>query len=233
MNKKITIDHMIEPSVIAGKWRQLESQIRHFISLGVRRFHLDVMDGMFVPNFTIGPDIVKAIRSIDKDILLDVHLMVYEPFNHIKAFADVGVDEITFHVEATENIEDTIKEILARGCKVGLAFKPDADIGAYLKYFRDKELPIHKALIMTVMPGFCGQKFMEKQLETIKVFAKFFADLKCETYIQVDGGINANTIKLAKAAGANLFVLGSYLYADQCSKTMTEGYNNLRKSLII
>ncbi len=227
MNKKITIDHMIEPSVIAGEWRLLESQVKHFIALGVRRFHLDVMDGMFVPNFTIGPDIVKAIRSIDKDILLDVHLMVYEPFNHIKEFAEAGVDEITFHVEATEDISDTIKEIHLRKCNVGLAFKPDTDIRVYEKYFFDKELPIHKALIMTVNPGFCGQDFMEKQLETIKVFA----DWKCETHIQVDGGINANTIKLAKAAGADLFVLGSHLYADQCFETITERYNNLKKSL--
>lgn len=226
----------IAPSILAGDFGHLADEAKRIEASGADYLHLDVMDGHFVQNITIGPSIVAAINR-NTEMFLDVHLMIYNPYEYIERFVESGADMITFHFEATEQVEETLEYIRRCGVKAGLAFCPETSLSMIPKYL-DK---CDQILLMTVHPGFGGQGFMPEVLDKIK----FTRDL-CDQLgiraggeivsnekksslppfdIQVDGGINIETAKQAVNAGANVIVAGTYLFT---TPNMAEGVNALR-----
>lgn len=197
------MDIKISPSVLASDFANLESELKKCAVGGAELIHLDVMDGHFVPNISIGAPVIAALDKVC-DTPFDVHLMISDPLFYIDDFIKAGADIITFHVECESDIEKTIDKIVGAGCKAALAVKPNTPIEAVYPYL-DK---LSMVLVMTVEPGFGGQSFMESTMPKIKELRA-----KCpELDIQVDGGINADTIKIAGRAGANVFVAGSAVF---------------------
>lgn len=197
------MDIKISPSVLASDFANLESELKKCSDGGAELIHLDVMDGHFVPNISIGAPVIAALDKVC-DTPFDVHLMISDPLFYIDDFIKAGADIITFHVECESDIEKTIDKIVDAGCKAALAVKPNTPIEAVYPYL-DK---LSMVLVMTVEPGFGGQSFMESTMPKIKELRA-----KCpELDIQVDGGINADTIKIAGRAGANVFVAGSAVF---------------------
>ncbi|HZJ77631.1 MAG TPA: ribulose-phosphate 3-epimerase [Clostridia bacterium] len=212
----------ISPSILSSDFANLGNEVKKMELCQADMLHLDVMDGAFVPNITFGPPIIKAIRKCT-DLEFDVHLMINNPLQYIEDFAKAGADIITFHTEAGSPIEETIECIRLNGCKPALCVKPKTDITQVFPFI-DK---ISMVLIMTVEPGFGGQSFMPKMLDKIKAL-----DAECKRRnlfidIQVDGGINEETITLAAGAGANVFVAGSAIFGAKNPKTVIENMRNL------
>lgn len=197
----------ISPSMLACDFANIESELKKCESADL--IHLDVMDGHFVPNITIGAPVIKAMNAVC-DIDFDVHLMISEPLKYIEDFADAGADIITFHVECDSDINETVNEIIHCGCKAGLAVKPATPIEAVYPYI-DR---LSMVLVMTVEPGFGGQSFMEDMMPKIEKLRKDFPHID----IQVDGGINPETIKTCAKAGANVFVAGSAVFKSENPK---------------
>ncbi len=197
------MDIKISPSVLASDFANLEAELEKCSNGGAELIHLDVMDGHFVPNISIGAPVIAALDKVC-DTPFDVHLMISDPLFYIDDFIKAGADIITFHIECESDIEKTIDKIVDAGCKAALAVKPNTPIEAVYPYL-DK---LSMVLVMTVEPGFGGQSFMESTMPKIKELRA-----KCpELDIQVDGGINADTIKIAGRAGANVFVAGSAVF---------------------
>jgi ribulose-phosphate 3-epimerase len=224
------------PSILAGDFGHLADEAKRIEQSGADCIHVDVMDGHFVPNLTIGPQVVAAINRSTR-LFLDVHLMMYNPFDYVERFIEAGADKLTIHFEATEDLEDTLYFIRRCGVKAGLALNPETSIEMLSKY-----LPLcDGALLMTVNPGFGGQKFMPEVLDKIR-FTRAACnrlgireggvvptDLKQSLPpfdIQVDGGINPETAELCAAAGANDFVAGTYLLTQP---NMAEAIADLRR----
>ena len=192
--------------MLASDYANLEAELNKCETGGAGLIHLDVMDGHFVPNISIGAPVIKAMKRVCK-VPFDVHLMISDPLRYIDDFVDAGADIITFHTECESDIEKTIDKIIASGCKASLAVKPNTDIEEVYPYL-DK---LSMVLVMTVEPGFGGQSFMESTMPKIEKLRA-----KCpELDIQVDGGINAETIKIAGKAGANVFVAGSAVFKSE------------------
>jgi len=233
MSKKM----FIEPSILSADFGRLADEAKRIEEAGADAIHIDVMDGLFVPNITLGPKTVAAINKAT-DLFLDVHLMIYSPFDFVERFVASGADRITFHCEATEDIEDTLNYIRRCGIEVGIALSPDSSPELVTRYL-DK---IDLVLVMTVQPGFGGQDFMSEMLDKVRFIrqacnvrkigkgGKVNPDtyLKDPFLIQVDGGINPETAALCAEAGANVFVAGHYLYSQQ---DLSQGINQLRKSV--
>ncbi len=215
----------IEPSLIAADWGRMADEARSCYDAGVEILHLDVMDGHFVPNLTMGPALVKAIRKAVPKMILDVHLMIYNPDLYIEKFIEAGADEVTFHLEATEEVEHCLNYIRVCGKKAGLAIKPEMTETILLKYLDKAE----KLLIMTVEPGFGGQEFMPEMLDKVKFLRDSANKLGIEIDIQVDGGINYETGKLSIEAGANRLVTGTHFFMQKDRKEALRNYNELRK----
>ncbi|MDE5973913.1 MAG: ribulose-phosphate 3-epimerase [Eubacterium sp.] len=197
------MDIKISPSVLASDFANLESELKKCSDGGAELIHLDVMDGHFVPNISIGAPVIAALDKVC-DTPFDVHLMISDPLFYIDDFIKAGADIITFHVECESDIEKTIDKIVDAGCKAALAVKPNTPIDAVYPYL-DK---LSMVLVMTVEPGFGGQSFMESTMPKIKELRAKCPDID----IQVDGGINADTVKIAGKAGANVFVAGSAVF---------------------
>lgn len=201
----------IAPSVLSLDYSIFEKQCDQLNSSHANWLHFDVMDGHFVPNLTFGPDILKGFRKACPELLMDVHLMVENPEMFVKPFADAGADLISFHVEAIQD-KKKIKEILALihsyGIKAGLVIKPKTDVSVLFDFLNDCDL----VLIMSVEPGFGGQKFMEDQLPKVKKLREIIDEQKLNCVIEIDGGINQETSKLAKEAGVDVLVAGSYVF---------------------
>lgn len=232
----------IAPSILSGDFGKLADEAKRIEQAGADAIHVDIMDGHFVPNLTLGP---KALAAINRatSLYLDVHIMVYNPFDYIEALVESGADCITFHFEATEEVLETIEYIRRCNVEAGLAFCPETSLSMIPKYLTKCD----KILLMTVNPGFGGQKFIPEVLDKIK-----FTREMCEQFqvrkggvsipkdlspndpknslppfdIQVDGGIDDKTAKLCIEAGANQLVSGTYLFQDQDMKKRIE---NLRK----
>lgn len=200
----------ISPSMLASDYANLKSELEKCESAEL--IHLDVMDGHFVPNISIGAPVIKAMKAVCR-VPFDVHLMISEPLKYIEDFADAGADIITFHVECESDINETINKILECGCKASLSVKPGTPIEAVYPYIEKLSM----VLVMTVEPGFGGQSFMEDMMPKIKKLRADFPDID----IQVDGGVNAETIKACARAGANVFVAGSAVFkSEDAAKTI-------------
>ena len=197
----------ISPSILSGDFSQLGNEIKKLEKAGADMIHVDVMDGHFVPNLTIGPPVIKALRKYS-DLPFDVHLMISPVHKYIKNFADSGADIITFHPEASEDVEKTINHIKSFNKKVGLSLNPNTQINVIEKYLNQ----INLVLIMSVHPGFGGQKFMPEVLEKIKSLHSIKINKKHNFDIEVDGGINFENSKLVKNAGANILVSGTTIF---------------------
>ncbi len=199
----------ISPSILSADFSKLGEEIVALEKAGADYIHIDVMDGHFVPNITIGPEIIKRLRPVTK-LTFDVHLMISPVNNFIKNFADAGADIITFHPEATENITETINLIKNSGKKVGVSLKPKSQINLIEDHLNEIDL----ILIMSVEPGFGGQKFMPEVLVKIKKLRNLINKKKLNIDIEIDGGINFDNCKEAKESGANILVSGSTIFKE-------------------
>jgi ribulose-phosphate 3-epimerase len=197
----------ISPSILSADFSQLGLEIKRLEEGGADMIHVDVMDGHFVPNLTIGPPVIKALRK-KCSLKFDVHLMISPVHKYIEAYADAGADIITIHPEATDNLEKSILKIKELNKKVGVSLNPESKIDLILN-FLDK---IDLVLIMSVNPGFGGQKFMPEVLDKIKKLKKIQIEKKINFDIEIDGGINFENCKIAINAGANILVSGTTIF---------------------
>ena len=197
----------ISPSILSADFSQLGVEIKRLEEGGADMIHVDVMDGHFVPNLTIGPPVIKALRK-QCDLKFDVHLMISPVHKYIESYADAGADIITIHPEATDNLEASILKIRELNKKVGVSLNPESKIDL-IKGFLDK---IDLILIMSVNPGFGGQKFMPEVLEKIKELKKIQNNNNLDFDIEIDGGINFDNCKDAIEAGANILVSGTTIF---------------------
>ncbi len=207
----------IAPSILSADFSKLGEDIREVEAGGADYIHVDVMDGHFVPNITLGPPIVKAIRPIT-GLPLDVHLMISEPAKYVDAFADAGADYITVHVEADPHIHRTIQLIKNRGVKAGVVLNP----GTASELIKPLIADIDMVLLMTVNPGFGGQAFIPSVVTKIKEIRKWADEMNPALEIEVDGGINPETIAVCAEAGADVFVAGSAIYNQSDRKKAIE-----------
>jgi ribulose-phosphate 3-epimerase len=198
----------ISPSILSADFSILGDEIKNLEKAGADLIHVDVMDGHFVPNITMGPPIIKAIRKFTK-LPFDVHLMISPVEKYIKAFADAGSDIITLHPEATDNLKRAIQTVKSHGKKAGVSLNPKTPISALMDVINDIDL----ILIMSVNPGFAGQSFMSEVLPKVSELRKMINDKKLKIDIEIDGGINFETAPLAVKAGANILVSGTTIFS--------------------
>ena len=199
----------ISPSILSADLSKLGIEIKNLENANADLIHIDVMDGHFVPNITIGPEVIKKLRKYTY-LPFDVHLMISPVHNFIKDFADAGADIITIHPEATDNLVNSIKKIKSFNKKAGVSLNPKTSINKVLPVLNLIDL----VLVMSVNPGFAGQKFISETLEKVKILRKEIDIKKLKTQIEIDGGINFENSKMAKKAGADILVSGTTIFKE-------------------
>ena len=208
----------ISPSILSADFSKLGNEIRDLEKAGADLIHIDVMDGHFVPNITIGPEVIHKLRKYSS-LPFDVHLMISPVHNFIKNFAEAGADIITIHPEATDNLVSSIKKIKSFNKKAGVSLNPETSVNKVLPVLDSIDL----VLIMSVNPGFGGQKFIENTLEKVKLLRKEIDTKNLAVQIEIDGGINFENSKIAKKAGVDILVSGSTIFK--------ENKGNLKKNI--
>ena len=214
----------ISPSILSADFSQLGNEIKRLEDGGADMIHVDVMDGHFVPNLTIGPPVIKALRNYTK-LPFDVHLMIAPVHKYIKNYAEAGADIITIHPEATDNLKESINHIKELGKKVGVSLNPNTKIDILKEFLNE----INLVLIMSVHPGFGGQKFIPEVLQKIKELKKIKDQQNFNFDIEVDGGINFDNSKLAIEAGANILVSGTTIFKNN-NGNIKKNIDTLKKS---
>lgn len=209
----------ISPSILSCDYGKIAEELKNMEACGVDYMHIDVMDGHFVPNITLGAPVVKCIKKATS-VPFDVHLMISEPLKYIDDFASAGADIITFHTECASPIDETIDRILSHGIRASLTVKPNTPVEEILPYL-DK---LSMVLVMTVEPGFGGQSFMEDMMPKVSLLRKEIDRRGLDCEIEVDGGINEKTIALAAKAGADVFVSGNAIFSSPDRKAAVEKF---------
>lgn len=214
--------YRLSPSILAADVRCLEKEIRTVTDAGAEYIHIDVMDGIFVPNISFGFPIVRGLRNVT-DAFFDVHLMVTEPIRFIERFVGDGADGITVHAEACDDLEETVDEINSFGKKAGVAISPDTTIDCVLPVL-DK---ISMVLVMSVYPGYGGQSVIREVFDKIRILRRIVDERGLDVDIQVDGGVSLDNIDEIREAGANIFVVGTKIFQGNARKNTIEFLKHL------
>lgn len=218
----------ISPSILSCDYGKMADELKNMEDCGAELMHIDVMDGHFVPNITLGAPVCKCIKKYTS-VPFDVHLMISEPLKYVEDFCKAGADIICFHTESESNIDETIEKILSLGVKPALAIKPKTPAEAVFPYLEK----VSMILVMTVEPGFGGQSFMEDMMPKVRAVRDEIKKRNLDVDIEVDGGINKDTISVAAAAGANVFVSGSALFgATDRKQTMNDFKEKARNAFV-
>lgn len=207
--------NILSPSILAADFAILGEQIKEADEAGAEYIHIDVMDGVFVPSISFGIPVIASIRKTTKKIF-DVHLMIVEPERFVKEFAECGADSITFHIEATEDVDKIIDLIHDLGCKAGMSIKPRTPVEVVEKYLHKLDM----LLVMTVEPGFGGQKYIPESTERIREIRRMADEQGLDLDIQVDGGITKENVQVVLDAGANVIVAGSAVFRGNISENV-------------
>jgi len=207
----------IAPSILSADFLRLGEEIKAAEAAGIDMFHIDIMDGHFVPNITIGPAIVEAIKKITS-VPLDVHLMIEEPDKYIGDFIKAGADYLTVHVETSVHLHRTLQRIKDSGIKAGVSLNPATSISSLDSILQDADF----VLVMTVNPGFGGQNFIPQTIDKIKILKKTITDKKLPTLIEVDGGVKPDNVRMVADAGADIVVMGSAFFSSKDYASLTK-----------
>lgn len=207
--------NILSPSILAADFAVLGEQIKEADEAGAEYIHIDVMDGVFVPSISFGMPVIASIRKTTKKIF-DVHLMIVEPERFVKEFAECGADSITFHIEATEDVDEIIDLIHGLGCKAGMSIKPRTPVETVEKYLHKLDM----LLVMTVEPGFGGQKYIPESTERIREIRRMADEQGLDLDIQVDGGITKDNVHVVLDAGANVIVAGSAVFQGNITENV-------------
>lgn len=206
-------NYVLSPSILAADFKVLGQEMKKTEENGAAYIHFDVMDGMFVPSISFGMPVLASIHDATEQFM-DVHLMVQEPIRYVEAFQKAGADYVTVHLEACEDVKTTLDKIHACGMKAGLAVNPETDVKELVPYMEDVEM----ILIMSVQPGFGGQKFIPESLDKIREVRAMLNEKNLETDIQVDGGIYVENVREVLDAGANVIVAGSAVFREDAGE---------------